>query len=207
MALLTQTTPPEQTAQMTQDPAAGGLPVEQGQPTEGQAQGLSFTTEQLVDSFKESMDEEQAKDMGLIIEEGKQLMFGPESHEQIMGSLEGSQDLGTDLGNGAFGAMSLILKAMAEEKPGEEIDGKAMLPAGVALISLALEFLGESGTAQVSDETFEQASHIFSTRMMDAYDPEFKERRAQYGGGQQQPQEEGAPPQQQAIAPPTGGMQ
>ncbi len=103
MALLTQTTPPEQTAQMTQDPAAGGLPVEQGQPTEGQVQGLSFTTEQLVDSFKESMDEEQTKDMGMIIDEGKQLMFGPESHEQIMGMLEGSQDIGTDLGNGAQG--------------------------------------------------------------------------------------------------------
>lgn len=206
MALLTQTTPPEQTAQMTQGPAtAAGLPTpEMGQPEGEQAQGLTFTTEQLVDSFKQNMDGEQAKDMGLIIDEGKQLMFGPESHSQIMGMLEGSQNIGQDLGNGAFDAMSMILKSMAEEKPEEEIDGKSILPAGVALISLALEFVNEAGMAPVSDETFEEATHIFSTRMMDTYEPEFKNRREQYGAPQPavDPAQQAAPVQQ----PVTGEM-
>lgn len=205
MALLTQTTPPEQTAQMTQGPAAAGLPTpEMEQPEGEQAQGLTFTTEQLVDSFKQNMDKEQVKDMGLIIEEGKQLMFGPESHSQIMGMLEGSQNIGQDLGNGAFDAMSMILKSMAEEKPEEEIDGKSILPAGVALISLALEFVNEAGMALVSDETFEEATHIFSTKMMDTYDPEFKGRREQYGAPQPaaDPAQQAAPMQQ----PVTGEM-
>lgn len=188
MPLLTQNPAAvEQNATATQrDPLAGvadqdasALPADTGQ------QGLSFSTEQLVDSFKQNMDEEQSKDMGLIIDEGKQLMFGPESHSQIMGMLEGSQNIGQDLGNGAFDAMSLILKSMSEEKPNEEIDGKSILPAGVALISLALEFVNEAGMAPVTDDTFEEATHIFSTRMMDTYDPEFKQRAAQYGGAQQ----------------------
>ena len=186
MALLTQTTPPEQTAQMTRDPAAARLPTPESEQPEGeQAQGLTFTTEQLVDSFKQNMDGEQAKDMGLIIDEGKQLMFGPESHSKIMGMLEGSQNIGQDLGEGAFSAMNLVLKSMAEEKPNEEIKGDAVLPAGLALISLALEFMNESGMASVNDDTFEEASHIFSTKMMDTYDPEFKGRREQYAAPQQ----------------------
>lgn len=199
MALLTQTTPPEQTAQMTQDPAAAGLPTPETEQPEGeQAQGLTFTTEQLVDSFKQNMNEDQVKDMGLIIEEGKQLMFGPENHSKIMGMLEGSQNIGQDLGDGAFNAMNLVLKSMAEEKPDEEINGDAVLPAGLALISLALEFINESGMAAVNDETFEEASHIFSTKMMDTYSPEFKGRREQYAVPQQaaDPAQQGAPMQQ-----------
>lgn len=205
MALLTQTTPPEQTAQMTQGPAAARLPTpEMGQPEGGQAQGLTFTTEQLVDSFKKSMSEEQAEDMDRIVGEGQQFIFGEENHSKLMGMLEGSQNIGQDLGEGAFNSMNLVLKSMAEEKPGEKINGDAILPAGLALISMALEFIGESGMAPVNDDTFEEASHIFSTKMMDTYEPEFKSRREQYSAPQPaaDPAQQAAPMQQ----PVTGEM-
>lgn len=208
MALLTQDPAAAQAAQpMQQDPDAGMQPT--APPDAEQSQGLSFTTEQLVDSFKESMDADQAKDMGLVIDEGKDLLFGPDSHSQIMGMLETSKNIGEDLGNGAFDAMTLVITALAKEKPNEEINGKSILPAGVALISLALEFVNESGMAPVNDDTFEEASHIFSTRMMDAYDPEFKAKAQQYGGQQDQPAEGQPPvpgtPVDPATTPP-GGM-
>jgi hypothetical protein len=205
MALLTQNPLPGQNAGVPQqDPALAGQAPEAPEQAETQGQGLTFTTEQLVDSFKEHMDGEQAKDMGLVIDEGKQLLFGPDSHSKIMGMLEGSQNIGQDLGNGAFDAMNLVLQSMAKEKPNEEIDGKSILPAGVVLISMTLEFINESGMAPVDDEVFEDASHIFSTRMMGTYDQEFKDKAAQY---QTQQPAGGQPPVDPAMAPQTqGGM-
>ncbi len=187
MALLTQDPAAAQVAPTMQQDSAAGMPAQDmAAPTDpAQSQGLTFTTEQLVDSFKENMDSEQAKDMGIVIDQGKELLFGPGSHSKIMGMLEGSQNIAQDLGNGAFDSMNLVLQSIAKEKPGEEIDGKSILPAGVAMISLALEFINESGMAPVNDDTFEEASHIFSTRMMDTYDPEFKAKAAEYQGQSQ----------------------
>lgn len=200
MALLTQDPAAAQPATpMQQDPDEASEPTEQTEDPNEPQEGLSFTTEQLVDSFKKNMEPEQIKDMGTVIDEGKQLLFGPDTHSQLMGMLEGSKNIGEDLGNGAFDAMNLVLRSIAENKPGEEIEGKSILPAGVALIAMALEFINESGMAPVNDDTFEEASHIFSTRMMSTYDSQFKERAAQYGGGAQAPGAEQAP-----QAPPTG---
>lgn len=200
MTLLTQDPmAAQQAATMQQDPDAATEGVEQTEEPNEPQEGLSFTTEQLVDSFKENMDPEQVKDMGTVIDSGKELLFGPDTHSQLMGMLEGSKNIGEDLGNGAFDAMNLVLKSIAENKPGEEIEGKSILPAGVALIAMALEFVNESGMAPVNDDTFEEASHIFSTRMLATYDDQFKERAAQYGGGSPAP--EGQPAEQ---TPPTG---
>lgn len=206
MALLTQdplaAQDPAAAQAMQQNPEGVAPPTED--PGAGQ-EGLSFTTEQLVDSFKENMEPEQIKDMGTVIDEGKNLLFGPDTHSQLMGMLEGSQNIGEDLGNGAFDAMNLVMKSIADNRPEEEIDGNAILPAGVALIALALEFIGESGMAPVNDETFDQATHVFTARMMNTYDPQYKERAAQY---QPQQGEMAAQPQQtpQQAAAPAGGM-
>lgn len=206
MALLTQDPmAAQQATPMQQDPDAATESTEQTEDPNEPQEGLSFTTEQLVDSFKKNMEPEQVKDMSTVIDEGKQLLFGPDTHSQLMGMLEGSQNIGEDLGNGAFDAMNLVLKSIAENKPGEEIEGKSILPAGVALIAMALEFINESGMAPVNDDTFEEASHIFSTRMLATYDDQFKERAAQYGGGAQAPGSEQAP-QAPPNGAPTGGM-
>jgi len=203
MALLTQDPmAAQQATPMQQDPDAATESTEQTEDPNEPQEGLSFTTEQLVDSFKKNMEPEQVKDMSTVIDEGKQLLFGPDTHSQLMGMLEGSQNIGEDLGNGAFDAMNLVLKSIAENKPGEEIEGKSILPAGVALIAMALEFINESGMAPVNDDTFEEASHIFSTRMLATYDDQFKERAAQYGGATQTPGVEQAPP----TGAPVGGM-
>lgn len=209
MALLTQDPAATHPANpMQQDPDAAMEGVEQTEDPNEPQEGLSFTTEQLVDSFKKNMKPEEVKDMGTVIDEGKQLLFGPDTHSQLMGMLEGSKNIGEDLGNGAFDAMNLVLKSVGHNKPREDIEGKAILPAGVALIAMALEFINESGMAPVNDDTFEQATHIFSTRMMSTYDPQFKERAAQYGGSGQAT--EGQPPEQAQAAPqagaPVGGM-
>lgn len=209
MALLTQNPLPGQdTGASQQDPAVSEVnqPPDTPEQTGNPGQGLSFTTEQLVDSFKEPMDAEQAKDMGLVIDAGKELLFGKENHSKLMGMLEGSENIGQDLGNGAFSAMNLVLKSMIQERPDEDIDAKSILPAGVVLISMALEFMGEAGIAAVDDEVFEEASHIFSTRMLGTHEQEFKDRAAQYQT--QQPIEEqpqGSAPIDSA-APAPGGM-
>ena len=181
--------PPQQGMPPTPEQTQGVSPE---QMQEGQEQpGLSFTTEQLIDSFKEKMKPESTKNMMMVIDAGKQLLFGEESHYQLMGMLDGSKNIGKDLGNGAFDAMTLVLKSMGDRAA--TADGEAILPAGVALIAMTLEYLGETGTP-VSEDDFEEATHIFGTRMMDAHDPEFKQRREQYAPAQEGPQDPNAVP-------------
>lgn len=202
MALLSQTPVGAQDNTTRQQGQAGGEEQQEAMTPDqsDQSQGLSFTPEQLADSFRKNMNDKQAEDMGRVIEEGKQFLFGEQDHDKLMSMLQGSQDVGQDLGQGAVGAMNLVLQAMAKEKPGEAVNGDSILPAGLVLIALVLDFVNESGMAPVNDNTFEKASHIFSTKMMSTYSPQFKERAAQY---QTQPQQPIAP---QTANAPAGGM-
>jgi hypothetical protein len=162
----------------------------QDQEIEGQGpeemgnEGSAFTinSDQIEAGVKDQMDKTQSGNLDRVLSEGNKLLFGKDTHYQLMDSLQGSADISGDLGNGAFNMMGMLLKSS-----GNSIPGDVILPAGVILLARASEFINESGIATVTDDDFENAAHIFSVKIMNAYDPDFQEKmKLHAGGGNQQ---------------------
>lgn len=172
-----------------QQPAEAGMP-EAGEPHEQEgaesegSTGLSVTSDQVESSIKEQLDDRQDKDLDQLVDAGNDLLFGKETHYQLMDQLQNSKDIGTDLGGGAFSLMTMLIK-----ESGGKIPGDIVLPAGVILLTRVAEFLNESGMVQVTDEDFEKATHLFSVQIMNTFDPEFKSKMQQYSGGEGMPQD------------------
>ncbi len=144
--------------------------------------GFTVNSDEIENGIKEQLDEQQDKNLDRVVKAGNELLFGEETHYQLMDQLQNSKDIGADLGAGAFSAMSILYK-----ESGNSIPGDVILPAGVILLARASEFLNESGMAQITDDDFEKATHLFSVKMMDAYDPDFNNRMQQAIGQQPQP--------------------
>lgn len=170
----------------------------QDQEIEGQGpeemgnEGSAFTinSDQIEAGVKDQMDKTQSGNLDRVLSEGNKLLFGKDTHYQLMDSLQGSADISGDLGNGAFNMMGMLLKSS-----GNSIPGDVILPAGVILLARASEFLNESKTVQVTDDDFEEAAHLFTVKTMNAYDKDFQGKMKQYSapgvqedsGDEQQP--------------------
>lgn len=157
-------------------------PMEEGQEM-GDISAGEFTidSQQIETGIKEQMDKTQSSNLDRVLNEGNALLFGEDTHYQLMDSLQGSKDIAGDLGNGAFNIMSMLLK-----ESGNSIPGDVILPAGVILLARASEFLNESQTVQVTDDDFEEAAHLFTVKTMNAYDTDFQGKMKEYSaqGGQ-----------------------
>jgi len=174
----------------------------QDQEIEGQGpeemgnEGSAFTinSDQIEAGVKDQMDKTQSSNLDRVLSEGNKLLFGKDTHYQLMDSLQGSADISGDLGNGAFNMMGMLLKSS-----GNSIPGDVILPAGVILLARASEFLNESKTVQVTDDDFEEAAHLFTVKTMNAYDKDFQGKMKQYSapgvqedsGDEQQPDVDG----------------
>ncbi|MBP9870281.1 MAG: hypothetical protein KBC53_02120 [Nitrosomonas sp.] len=174
----------------------------QDQEIEGQGpeemgnEGSAFTinSDQIEAGVKDQMDKTQSGNLDRVLSEGNKLLFGKDTHYQLMDSLQGSADISGDLGNGAFNMMGMLLKSS-----GNSIPGDVILPAGVILLARASEFLNESKTVQVTDDDFEEAAHLFTVKTMNAYDKDFQGKMKQYSapgvqedsGDEQQPDVDG----------------
>lgn len=174
----------------------------QDQEIEGQGpeemgnEGSAFTinSDQIEAGVKDQMDKTQSGNLDRVLSEGNKLLFGKDTHYQLMDSLQGSADISGDLGNGAFNMMGMLLKSS-----GNSIPGDVILPAGVILLVRASEFLNESKTVQVTDDDFEEAAHLFTVKTMNAYDKDFQGKMKQYSapgvqedsGDEQQPDVDG----------------
>lgn len=174
----------------------------QDQEIEGQGpeemgnEGSAFTinSDQIEAGVKDQMDKTQSGNLDRVLSEGNKLLFGKDTHYQLMDSLQGSADISGDLGNGAFNMMGMLLKSS-----GNSIHGDVILPAGVILLARASEFLNESKTVQVTDDDFEEAAHLFTVKTMNAYDKDFQGKMKQYSapgvqedsGDEQQPDVDG----------------
>lgn len=174
----------------------------QDQEIEGQGpeemgnEGSAFTinSDQIEAGVKDQMDKTQSGNLDRVLSEGNKLLFGKDTHYQLMDSLQGSADISGDLGNGAFNMMGMLLKSS-----GNSISGYVILPAGVILLARASEFLNESKTVQVTDDDFEEAAHLFTVKTMNAYDKDFQGKMKQYSapgvqedsGDEQQPDVDG----------------
>lgn len=166
-------------------------------PQENAEGGFTINCEQIEASIKEQMDVKQKSNLDRVLKEGNDLLFGEETHYKLMGQLQNSQNISKDLGEGAFGLMSMLLKSS-----GNSIPGDIFLPAGMILLARASEFLHEAGVP-ITDDDFEEASHIFNVKVSYAYDPEFRDRMSRFMG-EQQPM--AAQPEQQGGMPQSGGL-
>lgn len=187
-----------QDMQQPEQPAEAGFFSPEDQSTPENAGQFTINSDQIESSIKEQMDKQQSANLDRVLTEGNELLFGKETHYQLMDQLKNSQNLSADLGNGAFGVMSILIKEGGNTMPGDIV-----LPAGMILMARASEFLNQSGLAQITDDDFEEAAHIFSVKIMDTYDPEFRNKMQQHSG--QQGQEQPMPPEQQGSVPQPNG--
>ena len=188
-----------QNMQQPEQPADAGIfspndPAAIEEPVQGE---FTIDAAQVESGIKDNMDETQIANMDRVLQEGQNLLFGEETHYHLMDQMKDSKDVGGDLGNGAFNIMSMLIKGGGNTMPGDIV-----LPSGMILMARASEFLNESGIAKVTDDDFEEASHIFSVKIMNTYDPEFRNKMQQHSG-QAAPAQQ--PAQPQGETPQAGG--
>ena len=157
--------------------------MEEREANASDGEGFTIDPGQIEQSIKDQMQPEQVKDLDRVLTEGNKLIFGKDTHYQLMDGIEGSQDIPGDLGNGAFSLIMMLYKGGGYTMPPE-----LMLPAGAILLARTCEFLNKSGMVQVTDDDYEEAMHIFTVKLHSTLDPNFKDRMSQsLGQGEQQP--------------------
>lgn len=147
----------------------------------------SFTIDpgQIEQGIKKQMKPDQAKNLDRVLTEGNKLLFGKDTHYQLMDGLKDSKDIPGDLGNGAFALFMMLYKGGGYTMPTD-----IMMAVGAILIARACAFLSQAGMVQVTDDDYEEAVHVYSVKLHSTLDPSFKERMSKsIGGGQQQPEQ------------------
>lgn len=147
-------------------------------------EGFNINPGQVENGIKEQMDDRQIKDLDRVLEEGNQLLFGKDSHYELMDGIKTSQDVPGDLGNGAFSILMMLYKGGGYTMPTD-----IMAAAGVILLARASAFINQSGLAQVTEDDFEEAVNIFTVKLHSTLDPSFNQRMGQSVGQQEQPQQ------------------
>lgn len=153
-----------------------------------QPSGFTINAMEIEEAIEQHMDDRQRKNLDRVLDTGHELLFGKETHYQLMSGLKGSQDIGSDLGEGAFHLMMILFKQSKNTLPGDVI-----IPAGIILLANAAEFVAQSGTP-ITDDDFENAAHTFTTLTMNTLDPSFRDKVKQ-----QMPNDMGAANMQQSM--------
>lgn len=177
---------PEQEMQQRQDG------TEQGNQPRPEGGDLSFSSDEIEQSMVEQLDKNELEDFGILVDAGNEILFGEQSHYQILDGFEGleGEELAQQMAHGAVALTDIIV-----EQSGGSVAGELVVPAATVLMARVAEFLNKTGLAPVTDEVFEQAMEIYSVKAMDKYDPEFRE---QAGGMQQEPRQ--GMPQEQGMS-------
>lgn len=146
--------------------------------------GLTINADEIEAGIKKEMDKKQVANLDKLLSAGNELLFSKETHYQMIDGLKDSQDIGGALGKGAFDMCLLLLQQSGNTMPSEII-----LPGMIILTARVCEFIDQSGMAEVDDDDFEEAVHVFTTLIMDKFNPEFKKRmHDSMRSGQQQDQ-------------------
>lgn len=183
------------TSQQTQNPQQS---QQEPQITEaentGMNQGLSFDSNQVENGIKDQLNKKQVSKLDKILQHGNKILFGKDTHYQILDGMDGmeGEQLSATMAEGALGLTNILF-----EKSGGTLPPDIIPSAATILMARASEFLNESGIANVTDDVFEQAMHIYSVKLMDKNDPEFSKK---VRGGEQPEQ----PMQEQQPEPQSG---
>lgn len=141
--------------------------------------GQEVNADQIAEAIMQNMNEQQQKNAQHFIDAGKELLFGKETHYQLMDSLKNSQDITKDLGYGAYQLMITMIKSGGMSVQDRPDVGEAIIPSGVILMALAAEFINMSDEfPDINLDQFGDAVEIFANMLLQ-HDPEFTQRMQQ----------------------------
>jgi hypothetical protein len=156
--------------------------------------GNEINADQIAEAIMQNMDDQQQQNSQHFISAGKELLFGKETHYQIMDNLKKSNDVVQDLGYGAYQLMITMIQSGGLSVQDRPDVSAVIIPSGVILMSLAAEFMNESKEfPDITLDQFGDAVEIF-THMMLKHDPEFNQEQEEVPDQQmqEQPQQSGA---------------
>ena len=173
---------PQQTPiEPTQQPAQGGQ-----QPTQGSK------TQEIANQILESAPPEMRSAIERMREVGKNIMFSPNTHELV---LKAYREMPAGDESDRLAKSIAALMSMIQEKSKGPFPVDAAIPTSIVLLMDLMDFMGESGELEVTDELIGQATQETTGYMMEkmGVGPE-EVKQAQEGG--QQPQPTAAPVEQ-----------
>ena len=150
-----------------------------GAPQEGQSQSLR---ERIEPSIREQMNPQQIQDMDRVLDYGMEMIFGKETASKLFDSIRPEDEIPIEdeLGSAAVNMMLIMVK-----KSGNSMPGEVVIPAGTILLATSVDYINESGIAQVSDEQFGSALEMFVDVIQEKLNPD----NANHKQEQQQPEQ------------------
>lgn len=123
--------------------------------------------------FSKVKDEQAQMVIKRIYLAGMKILFSPQTHDAMMQDFmeqlkQGGHDVGSVLGADIAHIMIMMYGLSKGTMP-----LGALIPAGTMLLAKVTEFLNDTGTAQVSDQDFANASHMLATVLQSKFDPKF----------------------------------
>lgn len=153
-----------------------------------ESEGFTVNPDHVESGIRKQLDDKQNNSLSKIVDAGNQLLFGKDTHYDVMNGLTDDDDtkLADELGKGAISLMSMLFK-----KSGGTMPQELIIPAGVILLARVSEFLHKTGH-KINDEIFHNAVVMFDSGLKQSVDPTYKDKVQQAmgdgGGDQQQPQ-------------------
>lgn len=144
---------------------------DQEEPNEPGTGGFTIDPGQVEQSIKNQMKPDQTKNLDRALTEGNKLLFGKDTHYQLMDGLSNSKDIPGDLGSGAFTLLMMLYKGGGYTMPTDIMDA-----VGTILLARACAFLSQAGMVPVTDDDYEEAVHVYTVKLHSTLDPNFKAR-------------------------------
>ena len=169
-------------------------PAEHAQETPQSESGeFTINPDQIESGIKQKLDGKKLSALNRILDAGNKLIFGKDTHYQILEDLTDDDDtqLSRELGEGAANLAVLMFK-----KSGGTMPQELIVPAGVILLARVCEFLSRSGHP-ITDDMFDEATHVFNTKLSQLADPNYQDKVQQAMGQDEQEQ----PDQSQQMVP------
>lgn len=155
---------------------------------------MDFDSNELYSNITDQMDGKQKANLDQLLKVTNDMIFKDPETNTLLDHLAGSQNIGKDLGEGAF-HFFLSLAKDSKNMPGDIVDPYAMI-----MIARIGEYLEETGV-EFTEDDYETAVHTFITLVHSKFDPDFQGQMQQRGFGQQQAQ-----PMPEEAAQPQAGM-
>lgn len=112
---------------------------------------------------KMKLTPQKAQQLNRIEVAGMKIMFAPQSHQLVVGVLQGPGPVSQKLGKGVAGLLGLLVKESKNSLPPD-----LLVPAGILLVAHAAEFLAHGGIA-VSTKDFGDAVDLMQTLVLHTF--------------------------------------
>ncbi len=117
-----------------------------------------FDSSTIENSIMEQLDEKAAGDVKRVVEAGSKILFS-EGGFELFEDMRPEEEvpLADELGSAAVNFMFILI-----DKSGGTMPGQAIAPSGVILMARAAHFMNENGIAEVTYDTFSEATKLFT---------------------------------------------